>query len=586
MPATPLLNEALSAWRRRETEPAVRAALAAHAAGDDRALVLACSIALRGYRVDLVASQRDDIAALPTGELREGVLAMLQISTGELDGAVERIVSLTAHDSPTYSRRTPADARQATPDAATSDPLAAEGMLLPLLLTYLATGCVASASWVHARRCIDAARAVIAAASDTDTTLAAPEHIPYDLLGLDAMVEQHTGSGEAAHRALTETLAPLRLRNSLSSVHALALVCLGSIDHVDGRLGEAALNLARGARVAPAWRHGVRVHAEVELAFVRIRQGRWRDAADVVRGTSPPLASIEHDWLEPQALSVHGLLLALRGEIDASRPVLERAALLCRDTPSFLAQLVLTHARIMVAITRSDWPGLRRALEDAAEPGYRHPYRPHEWRMLTLLASWHLRRIDEVRRGVAAWADEPGADESAYYWAFVSILSEHDERYAAAADAIGRALARLSLDDDPLGRAWVRVVAGIYYSRFGARGRPDPERALAVYEDASAELQELGAMGLAGRYDEVVAATTTELVRGSRGEDPLARLTDQQRKVAQAVAQGYTSGEIAGLLHLSKRTVDYHVANIMRRLGVVSRREIARLLAGAAGGPR
>lgn len=563
MPPHPLLDDARSAWRRRETETAVRAALAAHAGGDPDGLALACSLGIRGYRVDLLAAHRDDVAALPEGVLREGALAMLQIAAGDLDSAVARIIALAE-----------------SPEGGSPDPLDGEGMLLPMLLSYLATGCVASASWVNARRCIDASRAVMAAASARDGRVPAPEHVPFDLLGLDAMVEQHTAAGDAARRALTDTLAPLRMRNSLSAVHALALVCLGSVEHLSGRLGEAALNLARGARLAPPWRHGVRLHGEVELAFVRIRQGWWRDAAEVVRATTPPSGLIEHDWLEPQALAVHGLLLALRGDMEASRPVLDRAALLCRDTPSFLAQMVITHARIMMAISLSDWSALRRALEDAAEPGYRHPYRVEEWRMLNLLASWHLGRVDEVRRGVAAWRAQPGADGSAYAWAFVSILAEHDERYAEATTAVDRALALLTLDHDPLGRAWVRVVAGIHYSLFGAHGRPDPRRALAVYEDASAELQELGAVGLARRYDEAVAATTTEMQRGSRGADPAARLTEQQRKVADAVGQGYTSGEIAGLLHLSKRTVDYHVANIMRRLGVSSRREIARVLGG------
>ncbi|SDQ94237.1 LuxR C-terminal-related transcriptional regulator [Microbacterium sp. cf332] len=565
MPADQLIAEARAAWLRRETEPAVSLALTAHAQGDPDGLALACSIALRGYRADLLVEHRAEITEMPTGVLRDGVLAVLQIADTDLDGAMARVAAICPGSG--------ADA--------TSDPLGGEGRLLPLLLAYLATGAAASAAWVHARSCIDAARGAIAAipeeaAGGRGDSVAV--HIPFDLLGLDALVELHTDSGTEARRALTDALAPLRMRNSLTADHALALICLGSVEHADGRLGEAAINLARGARLAPSWRPGVRVHGHVELAFVRIRQGRWRDAAEVVRRTDAPAESVEYDWLESQALAVHGLLLALQGDLEASGPVLERADRLCRDTPVFLAQMVLTHARIMVAITRSDWRELRRALDDAAEPGYRQPYRHEEWWMLTLLAAWHLERIDEFRSGVAEWGREKGAEASAYYWAYVSILAEYDERHPEAATAVSRALSRLSLDDDPLGRAWVRIVAGIYYSRFGTRGRPDPVRALAVYEEASAELTELGAAGLAARYDEVVAETTAELLRDAGGANPVARLTDQQRKVALAVGQGYTSGEIAGILHVSKRTVDYHVANIMRRLGVSSRREIARVL--------
>ena len=566
MAAHPLTVEALAAWERRETEAAVAAAVAAHADGAEGALVLACSIALRGYRADLLGDRIDDVVGMPPGVLRDGVLAMMQVGRGDLRGAITRMMPFV-HDASLV-------------EAEAADPLSREGVLLPQLLSYLATGGVASASWPYARECIDAVRALLARLAGEDgETVTIPAYLCFDLLGLDAMVELHTNGGDRAHRALTEAMAPLRVRNSLSSEHALALIALGSVEHVRGRLGEAALNLARGARLASLWRPGIRLHAEVELAFVRIRQGRWRDAAEVVRATTASRSSVEHDWLEPQALSVHGLMLAMQGDLEAAAPVLEHAALLCRDTPAYLAQMVLTHARIMVAITRSDWAGLRHTLEDASDPGYRHPYRPEEWRMLRMLAAWHQRRMDDLRAGVAEWKRSPGGQESSYYWAFVSILEEYDERYPAADAAIGQARARMSLDDDPLGRAWVRIVAGIFYSRFGARGRPDPGRALGVYEEASAELSELGAAGLAARYEQVVAATTADVLRTARDASPVAMLTDQQRRVAQAVAQGYTSGEIAGILHLSKRTVDYHVANIMRRLGVSNRREIGRALA-------
>lgn len=572
MSADQFIDEARAAWRRRETEAAVRIALAAHERADERGLPLACSIALRGYRADLLNGHREEIADMGPGVLRDGVLAMLQIGNRELDGAIERIDAIAA------AGGTGSGAGELA-DPAASDPLADEGLLLPMLYAYLATGAAASAAWAPARRCVDAAHRAIAAASEPARRSGAvvAAHVPFDLLGLEAFVELHTGAGTEARRALAAALAPLRVRNNLSADHALALICLGSIDHVTGRLGEAAINLARGTRLAPSWRHGVRIHGEVELAFVRIRQGRWQDAAEVVRATAAPADSVEHDWLEPQALSVQGLLLALRGDIEASRPVLERAELLCRETPVFLARMVLTHARFIVAITREDWTGLRRALDEAAESGYRQPYRPEEWRMLTQLAAWHLGRIDEFRRGIVDWGHEDGAIATAYYWANVSMLAEHDERHPEGAAAITRALDLLSPDDDPLGRAWVRIVAGIYYSRFGTRGRPDRARALALYEGPGAELTELGAVNLSRRYDDVVAQTMAELLESDRA-DPAAQLTGQQRTIAQAVGQGYTSGEIAGILHLSKRTVDYHVANIMRRLGISSRREIGRVL--------
>jgi DNA-binding NarL/FixJ family response regulator len=51
-------------------------------------------------------------------------------------------------------------------------------------------------------------------------------------------------------------------------------------------------------------------------------------------------------------------------------------------------------------------------------------------------------------------------------------------------------------------------------------------------------------------------------------------LTERERDVAVLVADGQTNREIAGTLVLSKRTVDTHVANILTKLGMTSRRDI------------
>jgi DNA-binding NarL/FixJ family response regulator len=62
-------------------------------------------------------------------------------------------------------------------------------------------------------------------------------------------------------------------------------------------------------------------------------------------------------------------------------------------------------------------------------------------------------------------------------------------------------------------------------------------------------------------------------VAGTR-ENP-AGLTDRQLEVLSLLAQGLTNGEIATRLVLSVRTVDRHVAEILAKLGVTSRRQAA-----------
>jgi DNA-binding CsgD family transcriptional regulator len=61
--------------------------------------------------------------------------------------------------------------------------------------------------------------------------------------------------------------------------------------------------------------------------------------------------------------------------------------------------------------------------------------------------------------------------------------------------------------------------------------------------------------------------------RGRRGYGD--ELSPRERDIARRVAAGMTTPEIAQELFLSPRTVDGHVARVMRKLGVSSRRELA-----------
>ena len=66
--------------------------------------------------------------------------------------------------------------------------------------------------------------------------------------------------------------------------------------------------------------------------------------------------------------------------------------------------------------------------------------------------------------------------------------------------------------------------------------------------------------------DPAVAAQTTELLgRSEVGEDIL---TLRQREVLQLVAEGRTAQEIAAVLKISVKTVEFHKARIMQHLGV------------------
>jgi DNA-binding NarL/FixJ family response regulator len=56
-------------------------------------------------------------------------------------------------------------------------------------------------------------------------------------------------------------------------------------------------------------------------------------------------------------------------------------------------------------------------------------------------------------------------------------------------------------------------------------------------------------------------------------------LTTQERRVAMAVARGARNHEAAAELFISPKTVEFHLRNIYRKLGLRSRTELAHLVA-------
>jgi len=59
------------------------------------------------------------------------------------------------------------------------------------------------------------------------------------------------------------------------------------------------------------------------------------------------------------------------------------------------------------------------------------------------------------------------------------------------------------------------------------------------------------------------------------------RLSKWEVEVALLLKEGFSSKEVANKLYISKRTVDFHCANIHRKLGVKNRVQLAYVLLDA-----
>ena len=62
-----------------------------------------------------------------------------------------------------------------------------------------------------------------------------------------------------------------------------------------------------------------------------------------------------------------------------------------------------------------------------------------------------------------------------------------------------------------------------------------------------------------------------------RDSSTIDELTPQELQIAQRVAEGLTNRDIAAQLFLSPRTIDFHLRNIFRKLGLSSRFELVSL---------
>jgi DNA-binding NarL/FixJ family response regulator len=76
-------------------------------------------------------------------------------------------------------------------------------------------------------------------------------------------------------------------------------------------------------------------------------------------------------------------------------------------------------------------------------------------------------------------------------------------------------------------------------------------------------------------FDSRTAAVVRALAAGGAAADESPALTEREREVVRLIAEGLTNREIGQTIFVSESTVKFHVRNVMRKLDVHHRAEVA-----------
>ena len=262
-----------------------------------------------------------------------------------------------------------------------------------------------------------------------------------------------------------------------------------------------------------------------------------------------------------------------------------------------------------ILIERGDVAGARRALEHSIDAGDESDAGRH-WqhaRMALLTAEGRWEEALEAARGFAArfaaYGDSPGSPWRVFGAESLDQLGRADEALALATEQL--ALARRLGAPGAIGRA-LRTLGRLERDAGLAR----LEEAVAALAGSTARLEHakaLHALGVALRHArrpsdareplrealELAAAcgapTLAEDVRtelyatGARPRTDalsgVAALTASERRIVDLAAGGETNRDIAQALFVTPKTVEVHLSNAYRKLGVRSRRELPQALA-------
>jgi DNA-binding CsgD family transcriptional regulator len=267
-----------------------------------------------------------------------------------------------------------------------------------------------------------------------------------------------------------------------------------------------------------------------------------------------------------------GLLAASRGDLETARR--NAAEVTAWSDPRGLGYLLGLADRIAVraALAEADYETAYQAAMRIGQPGQFPRYNIQVGDdMLDLVeAAVRTGRLTEAREHTAQAVNLHLAEVSPRVSALVSAISAMTAPDSEAGELYQAALAHPGVAERPFEHSRILLAQGMWLRR-----RLRHTNARASLERAAEGFDHIGAHPWADRARaELRAAATTS----AKSPADATMLSPQERRVAEQASAGRTSKEIATQLSLSSRTVDAHLSNVFRKLGVNRRAQLGTAL--------
>jgi len=312
------------------------------------------------------------------------------------------------------------------------------------------------------------------------------------------------------------------------------------------------------------------------LAHVAAEQADYNRAVALLEESLVQFRGVGDRWGVGWSLHCLGMETLHQGDVGRAKVLLEESLLIVREVGNTFTLAYVYHNLGVLAEKQGDYERATALLEQALALAQRVGDKAHIAAVQCSLANVSLRRGDQelaaqlYRESLVSRQEigyKPGLAESLEGLAGLACAQGYDEQAArifGAAEALREATGyhRVPLDqvDHDERVAFTRDALGeSAFATAWAKGR-------------AMTLEQAIEFALTPVETAPLKTETKQKPRTGKAKD---LLTAREREVATLVARGLTNHEIAERLVVTQRTAETHVQNILNKLGVTSRAEIA-----------